>query len=93
VANYKITWLIGRTFSVKEQCFSLTANQSIVIFNLTFQQSEQTIIVGSSTLALSISPSLNAAADSTLSAAFSLPNFFGSHCSLLDSLDKFWSPD
>jgi hypothetical protein len=93
VANCKITWLISRTFSVKEQCFSLTANQSIVLFNLAFQQSEQAIIVGSSMLALSISPSLNAAADSTLSAAFSLPNFFGSHCSLLDSLDKFWSPD
>jgi hypothetical protein len=32
--------LFGRTFSAKEHCFSLTTNHTIVLFSLSFQQSE-----------------------------------------------------
>jgi len=34
---------ISRTFSVSQQCFSLTINQPTVISALTFQTSEQSI--------------------------------------------------
>jgi hypothetical protein len=34
-------YLINRTFSAKEHCFSLTTNYSTVLFSLSFQRSEQ----------------------------------------------------
>jgi hypothetical protein len=39
--NTLFAWLISRTFSANEQCFSLTTNQQTVLSAMAFQPSEQ----------------------------------------------------
>jgi hypothetical protein len=41
IANTLFAWLISRTFSTNEQCFSLTTNQRTVFSAMAFQPSEQ----------------------------------------------------